>query len=197
MPSFFSGQKQRRTCIGLCLSLHPFFWVNRILQSSWMSTSSTDLYSGKTGISGNSWGTALCLPKLVTALVTGRTRLHLSHPSTAQVRHGWIFFLRGYLHIPCTQLPLGKNGIYSPLQLRKNSREGLHVHTLTDAWCVSICVHLLQLITERKYLYEYKSMFPSEHYEKECLLLKTEIQNKPFWIWWRTMLYLPCIYELN
>lgn len=68
------------------------------------------------------------------------------------------------------------------LQLGENSREGLHVHTLTDAWCVSICVHLLQLSTERKYLYEYKSMFPSEHYEKECLLLQTEIQNNPFWI---------------
>lgn len=43
----FSCQNQGRTCINLCLSLHRFFGVNRMHQSSCMSTSNTDLYSGK------------------------------------------------------------------------------------------------------------------------------------------------------
>lgn len=47
VPSFFSHQKQTRTCISLCLSLHPFSQVNRIHQSSWISTGNNDLSSGK------------------------------------------------------------------------------------------------------------------------------------------------------
>lgn len=188
VPSFFSCQKQTRTCIGLCLSLHPCSRVNRIYQSSWMFTSNADLYSAKS----RHW------------VWLAEAQLHGSHSFSDRQNQASSSIYRPTCHSAESSptYPLHPASfweecdLFSTIVREKHSREGLHVHPLTDVWCVCICVHLLQLITETICM-KYKSMFPSEHYKKECLLLKTEIQDKHFWIWWRAMLYLPCICELK